>query len=93
MRTYALAIAAAVALFSIPVPASSQSCEELRLACEMKDQLGERGAGNCRRYRETCQRRSRREMCQELRQACLMKDQLGERGAGNCRRTARLAGS
>jgi len=86
MRTYALAIAAAVTLFAIPVPASSQNCEALRRACEMKDQLGEQGAGNCRRYRETCQRPSRRETCQELRRACLYKDQLGEQGAGNCRR-------
>ena len=29
-------------------------CEELRLACENKGRLGERGEGNCRRYRETC---------------------------------------
>jgi hypothetical protein len=61
-------------------------CEELRLACEMKDRLGERGEGNCRRYRETCQRPSRREVCQELRSACLQKERLGERGEGNCRR-------
>jgi hypothetical protein len=86
MRTYALAIAAAVALFAIPVPASSQNCETLRRACEMKDQLGERGEGNCRRYREACQRPSRREVCRELRLACLNKDRLGERGEGNCRR-------
>src|SRR6476646_10170063 len=31
-------------------------CEELRRACENKDRLGEQGEGNCRRYRETCQR-------------------------------------
>ena len=72
MRMYALAIAAAAALFS-PVPASSQTieigpggvhidrdrarqgdCEQLRLACLHKDELGEEGEGNCRRYRETC---------------------------------------
>jgi len=74
MRTYALAIAAAAALFS-PVSASSQGieigpggihiggdregsrqqdCEELRRACEHKEELGEQGEGNCRRYRETC---------------------------------------
>lgn len=29
-------------------------CRELRLACEHKDRLGERGEGNCRRYREEC---------------------------------------
>ena len=75
MRMYALAIAAAAALFP-PVPASSQGieigpggvhidrgddregrqgdCEELRGACLHKDELGEEGEGNCRRYRETC---------------------------------------
>ena len=31
-------------------------CRELRLACLNKDQLGERGEGNCRQYRETCRR-------------------------------------
>jgi len=76
MRTYAFAIAAAVALF-FPVSAYSQEiqigpggvhidgdrdregarpreCEELRRACEHRDQAGEQGEGNCRRYRETC---------------------------------------
>ena len=61
-------------------------CEQLRRACENKDALGERGEGNCRRYRETCQRPVRRDVCAELRQACLNKDALGERGEGNCRR-------
>ena len=31
-----------------------QDCEELRRACEHKDELGEQGEGNCRRYRDTC---------------------------------------
>jgi hypothetical protein len=61
-------------------------CEQLRRACENKDVLGERGEGNCRTYRETCQRPVRRDVCGELRQACLNKDQLGEQGEGNCRR-------
>ena len=29
-------------------------CAELRSACLNADRLGERGAGNCRRYRNTC---------------------------------------
>ena len=100
IRKCAFGAAAAAALFVIPVSAFSQSveigpggvrvrggeCEQLRRACENKDVLGERGEGNCRRYRETCQRPSRRDACAELRQACLNKDQLGERGEGNCRR-------
>jgi hypothetical protein len=61
-------------------------CEQLRLACENKDRLGERGEGNCRTYRETCQRPAARDVCGELRAACLNKDKLGEQGEGNCRR-------
>ena len=29
-------------------------CRELRRACLFRDELGERGQGNCRRYRELC---------------------------------------
>jgi hypothetical protein len=29
-------------------------CEDLRRACLHKEELGEEGEGNCRRYRETC---------------------------------------
>lgn len=29
-------------------------CDELRRACLHKEELGEEGEGNCRRYRETC---------------------------------------
>jgi hypothetical protein len=100
-RNYGIGVAAAAALFIIPVSAFSQSieigpggvrfgggqCEELRRACENKDALGERGEGNCRRYRESCQQRpARRDVCGELREACLNKDRLGEQGEGNCRR-------
>ena len=34
--------------------ASHEECEELRSACLHKEELGEEGEGNCRRYRETC---------------------------------------
>lgn len=63
-------------------PAAAQSCSELRRACEMRDQLGERGQGNCRRYREACEQQPD---CAALRQACMFRDELGERGRGNCR--------
>ena len=33
---------------------SSRLCAELRNACLHKDELGEQGEGNCRRYRRTC---------------------------------------
>ena len=29
-------------------------CRELRAACMHKEELGEQGMGNCRRYRENC---------------------------------------
>jgi hypothetical protein len=32
-------------------------CSELRRACVHKEELGEEGLGNCRRYRESCQGR------------------------------------
>jgi hypothetical protein len=32
-------------------------CRELRQACLHKEELGEQGLGNCRRYREVCQGR------------------------------------
>jgi hypothetical protein len=99
MRKRAFGAAAAAALFVVPGSAFSQSieigpggvrlrgeCEQLRRACENKDVLGEQGEGNCRRYRETCQRPARRDVCAELRQACLNKEELGEQGEGNCRR-------
>jgi hypothetical protein len=35
---------------------SRQECKELRLSCLHKEELGEEGEGNCRRYRETCRR-------------------------------------
>ena len=36
-------------------PAQSSSyCRRLRRACQFKDERGERGEGNCRRYRRVC---------------------------------------
>jgi hypothetical protein len=32
-------------------------CRELRQACLHKEELGEQGQGNCRRYREVCRGR------------------------------------
>ena len=84
-----LAVACLFTLFLVPTYAYGQgeSCADLKYACEHKDQLGEVGQGNCRRYRETCERRAEPvESCADLRYACMHKDQLGEQGAGNCRR-------
>ena len=33
---------------------SSSYCRRLRRACQYKDERGERGEGNCRRYRRVC---------------------------------------
>ena len=33
---------------------SSCYCRRLQRACEFKDERGERGKGNCRRYRREC---------------------------------------
>jgi hypothetical protein len=32
----------------------ARECEELRRACLHKEELGEEGEGNCRRFRERC---------------------------------------
>ena len=37
----------------------SRYCRRLRRACEFKDERGEVGEGNCRRYRRECGRRDR----------------------------------
>jgi hypothetical protein len=58
-------------------------CERLRLACVYKEERGEQGEGNCRRYRAECGRVS---YCERLRRACVHKEERGESGQGNCRR-------
>lgn len=35
--------------------ASREKCRELRLACLHKEEMGEQGQGNCRRYHKVCQ--------------------------------------
>jgi hypothetical protein len=58
-------------------------CAYLRYKCTHKDQLGEVGEGNCRRYRYECGGVS---YCERLRRACVYKEERGEVGQGNCRR-------
>ena len=36
------------------VPRGGPDCRELRAACMHKEEMGESGMGNCRRYREIC---------------------------------------
>ena len=55
-----------------------------------KEERGEVGEGNCRRYRAECSRRV--SYCGQLRQACLYKEQRGDIGEGNCRRYRRECG-
>jgi hypothetical protein len=88
MRLAQLALAASIIL--VPLTAKAQNCEELRLACERKQELGEVGEGNCRRFREQCGERRQVVNCADLRAACLHKEQLGEVGEGNCRRYREL---
>ena len=49
--------AQAVGLFSAAnAQYDERYCRRLRRACEFKDERGERGEGNCRRYRRECRR-------------------------------------
>ena len=59
-------------------------CERLRRACIYKEERGETGEGNCRRYRSECG--GGPSYCEQLRRACMYKDERGETGLGNCRR-------
>jgi hypothetical protein len=93
MRAFSVAMFLLVGLTDVVF---AQNCRELQRTCEMKDALGERGQGHCRRFREACQRPSfdrpsfervsTGQVCAKLRAHCLYKDELGERGQGNCRR-------
>jgi hypothetical protein len=65
-------------------------CERLRRACFYKEERGEVGEGNCRRYREECG--NRQSYCERLRRACVYKEYRGEVGEGNCRRYRRECG-
>ena len=62
-------------------------CLRLRYRCERKEERGESGEGNCRRYREECSR-----LCARLRRACEYRDERGERGEGNCQRYRTVCG-
>jgi hypothetical protein len=63
-------------------------CERLRRACIYKEERGESGEGNCRRYRRECLGGGR-SYCDRLRDACIYKEERGESGEGNCRRYRR----
>ena len=59
-------------------------CGRLRRACIYKEERGELGEGNCRRYRAECG--GGVSYCERLRRACIYKEERGEWGQGNCRR-------
>src|SRR2546423_11359736 len=96
MRKSLFVVVAAAALCSFPMSGFSQSfeigpggvridrgggrCEQLRLACENKDRLGEQGEGNFRRYRETCGRPARRDSGEGFRAGCPNTDRVTEQG-------------
>lgn len=50
-------------------------CERLRRACEFKEERGESGEGNCRRYREECGGGG---YCARLKRACFNKEERGQ---------------
>jgi hypothetical protein len=58
-------------------------CERLKRACAYKEERGEQGEGNCRRYRAEC---GHFNYCQALRRSCIYKEERGQEGRGNCRR-------
>jgi hypothetical protein len=62
---------------------SAGYCARLKRACDYKEERGEEGQGNCRRYRIEC---GRFNYCQALRRACIYKEERGQEGRGNCRR-------
>ena len=66
---------------------SENYCARLNRRCQFKEERGERGEGNCRRFREECG-----SLCNRLRRACERKDERGERGEGNCRRHREVCG-
>src|SRR5262245_11565630 len=76
--------AASLETLAQPVQWGASYCERLRRACVYKDYRGERGEGNCRRYRAECL--SGNNYCERLRRACVYKEYRGETGEGNCRR-------
>jgi hypothetical protein len=89
MRTYALAIAFAAALF-YPVPSSSQGIEIGPGGVYVdpdRDRYRDRD-----HYRDRNRYRRTRQDCKELRRACLHKDELGEQGEGNCQRYRETCG-
>jgi len=48
---------ATAALLALPMTANAQrggGCQQLRQACLQRERLGERGEGNCARYRAVC---------------------------------------
>ena len=58
-------------------------CEDLRRACLDKDAMGERGQGNCKRYREQCHVAP--DHCARLLKACLREDARGPKRERSCR--------
>lgn len=62
---------------------TGEYCARLKRACDYKEERGQEGEGNCRRYRNEC---GHYNYCQALRRACEYKEERGQEGRGNCRR-------
>jgi len=62
---------------------SQEDCLDLQRACLDKDAIGERGQGNCKRYRDQCGVDP--DYCARLLTACVHKNELGLTGERSCR--------
>jgi hypothetical protein len=76
-----------ILMFSLPTIAVAADCDALRRACQMRDELGERGQGNCVRYHDRCGGgSSSADRCTQLREACMYRKENDEQGQGNCKK-------
>ncbi len=62
---------------------AQDDCEDLQRACLDKDAIGERGQGNCKRYRDQCGVNP--DYCARLLMGCLHKNEQGLDGERSCR--------
>jgi hypothetical protein len=76
-----------ILMLGLPTMAAAQDCDALKRACQMRGELGERGQGNCRKYKDECGGGSTHaDYCTQLREACMYKKDNGEEGQGKCKK-------
>lgn len=83
----AAVFAAAVAGAGLAASASAirvqDDCDDLRQACLDRDAMGERGQGNCRRFRDRCGVSP--DYCARLLETCIQAKALGLKHERSCR--------